>query len=189
MKRYKYLYEIEYINAREGETRFYRGSRISDILPTEDLLIKYRTSSKIIYSIIKEEDTSAFKINDIKILNNSCNILFEEHKYLEEVDAKNNKYYFNQHNNDNFKNFKSGIRVCPHCLHKNYGNLFELCNNCSQVMILYKCKKCREKIKAPLERCSNCNYSHVDDITYKCKKCGNILSNTFEKCNNLELAI
>ena len=45
-KKHKYLYKIEYLHAKEGQARFYIGSRTSDLIPEEDFFKKYFTSSK-----------------------------------------------------------------------------------------------------------------------------------------------
>lgn len=67
-KKYKYLYKIEYLNAKDGQPKYYIGSRVSKLKPNKDFFIKYFTSSKIIHKIIEEEGLQVFNILWIKEL-------------------------------------------------------------------------------------------------------------------------
>ena len=179
--RVKYLYKIEYLNAKEGQARFYIGSRICYTTPEKDLFVKYFTSSKIINQIVAEEGIDAFNIifTDIK---DTESILHEEHLLLKKVDARNNPDYFNQHNNENYEDLSKVNIVCPHCKKKNFDNPFAKCTYCNKVMNTFKCKNCGTELNNPNERCPECNYSRVDDVEYQCAKCGSTLSSPNERC-------
>lgn len=181
-KRYKYLYEIKQTNPKPGEAIYYRGSRISKVPPEQDFWINYFTSSKLVKKKIEEEGVDAFEIVEIKPMPEDCNILYEEHLYLTEVDARNNPDYFNQHNNEGYDNPETGRRVCPFCYHKNYGNPFEPCYKCGRIMIEYYCRQCGMKLSSLNKRCS-CGYSRLDDANFVCEKCGNKLSSSMERCS------
>lgn len=97
------------------------------------------------------------------------------------MDAKNNLIYFNQHNNDGYDDEKKGLRVCPYCHTKNFGNSFEKCSNCNAVMSIFFCEKCKSEISGPTERCK-CGYSLIDDIKYNCIICERTLNTSSERC-------
>lgn len=163
IKKYKYLYKIEYLNSKEGQARYYIGSRTSNLKPEEDLFKKYFTSSKTINQIIKDEGINVFNIVWLKEID-TLSIFHEEAKVLSEIDAKNHPEYFNEHNNEGYLDLASINIICPHCKKKNYDSLFNLCSYCQKVMIKFKCHKCSNS-KNTNERCSSCGYSKIDDKT------------------------
>lgn len=140
IKKYKYLYKIEYLNAKEGQAKYYIGSRTSNLKPEEDLFKKYFTSSKTINQIIKDEGINVFNIVWLKEID-TLSIFHEETKVLSEIDAKNHPEYFNEHNNEGYLDLASINIICPHCKKKNYDSLFNLCSYCQKVMIKFKCHK------------------------------------------------
>lgn len=186
---YKYLYKIEYIGNRDIPFKYYIGSRKSKILPEEDLLKTYFTSSKIIKNIIKEDGINVFKILEIKLFNENTNILHEESKWLDEVSAKDNPLYFNQSNINGYLEKDKVNIICPHCNTKNYGNPFEKCSNCDKVMIKYICHKCNKSLNHACETCKSCGYTAFNDYKYSCKMCGHQLSNPSERCPNCKYRI
>lgn len=180
-KHYKYLYEIKQTNPKPGEAIYYRGSRISKVEPQQDFWITYFTSSKLIKKKIEEDGLEAFKIVELRQLPTDCNILHQEHLYLLEVDARNNPEYFNQTNNEGYNSPEAGLRVCPHCYHKNYGNPFEKCSNCHRLMSLFTCERCGNELPTSMARCS-CGHCRNDDIKNYCKKCQTPLLSPSQKC-------
>lgn len=181
-QRYKFLYEIRQTNPKPGEAIYYRGSRISKVEPEKDFWKNYYTSSKLVEKKIKEDGEGAFEVVEIKLMPEDCNLLYEEHLYIVEVDARNNPAYFNQHNNEGYAHTEAGHIVCPHCYHKNYGYPFDPCFNCGKVMSEFHCVERGNELKSPTERCS-CGYSRNDNIKHFCIKCGNGLKGYTERCS------
>lgn len=185
-KTYKYLYKIRYKNAKEDQAEFYIGSRISHIEPELDFWNKYRTSSKVIRKIVIDEGVDSFETVFIKEMPIDCNLLYEEHLLLIEVDAKNNPKYFNLHNNEGFSNEKAGMHVCPKCKTKQYGLLFEACNKCGYRPAddaKFYCKKCGNELRSSQQKCEKCGYNAVLDNKCYCKKCGNQIKTAASKCD------
>lgn len=180
-KRYKYLYEIKQTNPQPEEAIYYRGSRVSKVPPEQDFWIKYFTSSDLIKKKIKEQGKDAFEIVEIKTFPEEVDIRHQEYLYLVEVDARNNPLYFNQSNNETHSKVDYIKKICPHCYRKNYGNPFEKCSYCHQMMSLFKCHQCGRSIPNPATRCV-CGYSKVDTSDYRCVKCGSELKSANERC-------
>lgn len=82
---------------------YYAGIRYSkDSKGPEELLQEngYLTSSKTIKNIIKEDGLENFIIRKIKLFDSAKDVLEYESKFLQRVDAKNNKNFYNKHNNE-----------------------------------------------------------------------------------------
>ena len=136
---FKYLYKIKYVGNNIIDAKYYIGSRKSNVIPENDLLKKYFTSSKIVKRIIEEEGVNVFQVEEIRRLSEEDNILHEECKWLVSVNAKDNPLYFNQTNITGYYNKNAVNKICIHCGTKNVGNPFEKCSSCGLSMIIYKC--------------------------------------------------
>lgn len=186
-KRQKYVYEIEYINAKDGEPKYYIGSRICYCNPENDLLIKYFTSSTLVKDIIKNEGKESFRIKQLIKLKDDNNVMYEEQKLLMNVDARNNNLYFNLHNNEGFNHKETGAVICQFCGRTHYGHNFEKCPYCKKINDRnYEknyCKNCGHEIKHATAKCSACGYCICESNKYYCKNCNKLtLNNPAEIC-------
>ncbi len=91
-----YTYLIRHI----ASGNLYHGSRTKKGCNPDELLKEkgYKTSSKIIKSIIEDQGLEAFEIINIEIFDNIENARLAEQIYHKKYDVKGNVYYFNQWN-------------------------------------------------------------------------------------------
>jgi hypothetical protein len=75
-----YIYRIENILTKE----FYIGSRLMDVIPEEDLWVKYFTSSKYVRERIKEYGKESFTSKVIAIYSDKDECFIEEQKLIKE---------------------------------------------------------------------------------------------------------
>lgn len=93
-----YFYIIEEISTRI----YYAGSKWALDANPERFMIEdgYTTSSKIINSLIFKNGIESFKIRKIIVFTDSRSAYEYETKFLKRVNAKDNKRFYNKHNND-----------------------------------------------------------------------------------------
>lgn len=91
-----------YIIQHKKTKMYYAGSSCNKESDPSKFLSKsgYKTSSKIIKKIIKEEGIEAFQIRTIKLFQSAAEAYRYEKRFLEKVDARNNDRFYNLHNNE-----------------------------------------------------------------------------------------
>lgn len=96
-----YFYIIKHIPSN----RYYAGCKINKDANSSNLMTNkgYKTNSKVIKEIIKNEGLEAFEILKIKHFESPDMALFHETKFLQKVNAAENSKFLNLHNGG--KNF------------------------------------------------------------------------------------
>lgn len=99
MKQIQYFYIIQHVPSK----KYYAGSKYTkykechpDQLLNPNHQSPYYTSSKLIKSLILEDGVNSFRIAKIKILDDAYAY---ETKFLQKINAKDNKQWLNSHNN------------------------------------------------------------------------------------------
>lgn len=98
-----YFYIIQHIRNK----KYYVGVKLNGDSPKK-LLTKsgYKTSSKIIKHIIKEEGINSFIIRKIKTFNDPKKAYEYETRFLKKCKCRTNENFYNQHENDNINFYK-----------------------------------------------------------------------------------
>jgi hypothetical protein len=102
-----------YIIQHEPSGNFYAGCKINSYADSSNLMTEhgYKTTSKIVKKLIKEDGLSSFKILKIKHFGNKEDTLDYETKFLQKVNAAKNPKFLNLHNGGkNFVN-KGGYKL------------------------------------------------------------------------------
>lgn len=102
-----------YIIKHELSGNLYAGCKINSHADSSNLMTEdgYKTTSKIVKKIIKQEGLSSFKILKIKHFENIEDTLSYETKFLQKVNAAENPKFLNLHNGGkNFVN-KGGYKL------------------------------------------------------------------------------
>jgi hypothetical protein len=100
-----YFYVIQEVSTN----KYYAGIRWAKNCHPLELLQEngYKTSSKIIQDLIKQNGLTSFCIKKIKIFKDKSKLVEYEKRFLKKVDAKNNFKFYNMHNGDMLSPFGS----------------------------------------------------------------------------------